>query len=243
MSIRQVAALAGVSPATVSARVHPPRRRRCRTPGVASWPLRTSSSYSPIRSPARWPGAGPGTSASSCPTSPTPSPPSSPKRSSSEARRDGYALFVAGSDGHAQDEEYAGRGRWPPRSTGCCCSLPGCPMAALLALAGITPVVMTNRELDGLPADPSPASRPPGTPSSTCTRSATASSSTWRDPQGYSNDVRLRGFRDACAGWGSPPRSSGRSMPGSRPACGRATSSSPPRPPASSPTTTRSRWA
>jgi DNA-binding LacI/PurR family transcriptional regulator len=68
-----------------------------------------------------------------------------------EARRDGYALFVAGSEEIAQDEE-----RWAramaAQVDGLLLVSPQMPDDALLELAEITPVVFTNRLLDGIPA-------------------------------------------------------------------------------------------
>jgi DNA-binding LacI/PurR family transcriptional regulator len=115
-----------------------------------------------------------------------------------EARRDGYTLFVAGSDEVARDEE-----RWAralaAQVDGLLLQSPLMPDEALLALAEITTVVLTNRLLDGLPA--------------VLTDSYEASVHAVEHlyalghrrvvylagPDGYSNDVRRRGFCDACA--------------------------------------------
>jgi DNA-binding LacI/PurR family transcriptional regulator len=68
-----------------------------------------------------------------------------------EARRDGYTLFVAGSEEVAPDEE-----RWAramaAQVDGLLLASPQMSDDALLELAGITPVVLTNRLLDGIPA-------------------------------------------------------------------------------------------
>ena len=67
-----------------------------------------------------------------------------------EARRAEYALFVAASDELADDEE-----RWAralaPQVDGCCWP-PQSPDAVLHDLAGTVPLVVTNRLLDGVPA-------------------------------------------------------------------------------------------
>src|SRR3954464_6942727 len=67
-----------------------------------------------------------------------------------EARRDGYTLFVAESDEIARDEE-----RWAralaAQVDGLLVTSPQMPDDALLALAGMTPMVMTNRLLRRIP--------------------------------------------------------------------------------------------
>ena len=114
-----------------------------------------------------------------------------------EARRDGYALFVADSDDVAEDEE-----RWAramaAQVDGLLLVSPQMSDAALHALADLTPVVVTNRLLDALPA--------------VLTDSYEAATHAVEHlhalghrrvvylagPDGYSNDVRVRGFRNAC---------------------------------------------
>jgi DNA-binding LacI/PurR family transcriptional regulator len=114
-----------------------------------------------------------------------------------EARRDGYTLFVAGSDEIAQDEE-----RWARAMAlqvdGLLLVSPQMSDSALLALADLTPVVVTNRLLDAIPA--------------VLTDSYEAAADAVEHlyalghrrvlylagPDGFSNDVRVRGFRDAC---------------------------------------------
>jgi DNA-binding LacI/PurR family transcriptional regulator len=114
-----------------------------------------------------------------------------------EARRDGYTLFVAGSDEVAQDEE-----RWAramaAQVDGLLLLSPQMSDEALLGLAEMTPLVVTNRMLDGIPAV------------LTDTYEATVHAVEHlyalghrrvvylAGPDGYSNDVRMRGFRDAC---------------------------------------------
>jgi LacI family transcriptional regulator/LacI family repressor for deo operon, udp, cdd, tsx, nupC, and nupG len=196
MSIRDVAARAGVSPATVSRVFTRPdtvaQETRNRVIAVAD-----ELSYSPhpvARSLARGRTGNLGivvpdiaNSFSAVIT----------KAVQQEARRDGYTLFVAGTDEVPQDEE-----RWAramaAQVDGLLLVSPQMSDEALLALAEITSVVVTNRVLDGIPAV------------LTDTYQATLHAVEHvyalghrrvvylAGPDGYSNDVRLRGFRDAC---------------------------------------------
>src|SRR4051794_6603084 len=68
-----------------------------------------------------------------------------------EARRDGYTLFVAGSDEQARDEEQWARAL-APQVDGLLLVSPLMPDAALRELAALVPVVLTNRILPDLPA-------------------------------------------------------------------------------------------
>jgi DNA-binding LacI/PurR family transcriptional regulator len=114
-----------------------------------------------------------------------------------EARRDGYTLFVAGSDEVAQDEE-----RWAramaAQVDGLLLLSPLMPDEALMALTEITPVVMTNRLLDGIPAVLTDSYE--GAVQAVEHLHALGHRRVvyLAGPDGYSNDVRLRGFRDAC---------------------------------------------
>jgi DNA-binding LacI/PurR family transcriptional regulator len=196
MSIRDVAARAGVSPATVSRVFTRPdtvaQETRNRVMAVAD-----ELNYAPhpvARSLARGRTGNLGivvpdiaNSFSAVIT----------KAVQQEARRDGYTLFVAGSDEVAQDEE-----RWAramaAQVDGLLLLSPQMSDEALLALAEMTPLVVTNRMLDGIPAV------------LTDTYEATVHAVEHlyalghrrvvylAGPDGYSNDVRLRGFRDAC---------------------------------------------
>ena len=114
-----------------------------------------------------------------------------------EARRAEYALFVAASDELAADEE-----RWAralaPQVDGLLLVSPQAPDAVLRELAEAVPVVVTNRLLDGIPA--------------VLTESAPATGHAvehlyalgHRDlvylagPDGYSNSRRVTGLRAAC---------------------------------------------
>jgi DNA-binding LacI/PurR family transcriptional regulator len=115
-----------------------------------------------------------------------------------EARRDGYALFVAGSDEIAQDEEQWARAM-ATQVDGLLLLSPQMPDRALLGLAGITPVVMTNRLLDGIPAVLTDAYEATGHAVEHLYALGHRELIYLAGPDGYSNEVRLRGFRDACA--------------------------------------------
>jgi LacI family transcriptional regulator/LacI family repressor for deo operon, udp, cdd, tsx, nupC, and nupG len=68
-----------------------------------------------------------------------------------EARRDGYALFVSGSDEHPQDEELWARAM-APQVDGLLLASPLMSDDALRELAELVPVVLANRLVDGIPA-------------------------------------------------------------------------------------------
>jgi DNA-binding LacI/PurR family transcriptional regulator len=114
-----------------------------------------------------------------------------------EARRDGYTLFVAGSDEVVQDEE-----RWAramaAQVDGLLLVSPQMSDEALLALAEITPVVVTNRVLDGIPAVFTDAYEASMHAVEHLHALGHRHVVYLAGPDGYSNDVRLRGFRDAC---------------------------------------------
>jgi LacI family transcriptional regulator/LacI family repressor for deo operon, udp, cdd, tsx, nupC, and nupG len=115
-----------------------------------------------------------------------------------EARRDGFALFVAASDDVAADEEQSARAL-AAQVDGLILVSPQMSDEALRTVADLVPVVVTNRILDGLPA--------------VLTRTAPATGHAVEHlhslghrrlvylagPQGYANDDRLAGFRSACA--------------------------------------------
>ena len=121
-----------------------------------------------------------------------------------EARRAEYALFVAASEEVTDDEERSARAL-APQVDGLLLASPQQPDAALRELAEAVPVVVTNRVLDGIPA--------------VLTESAPATGHAvehlhalgHRDlvylagPDGYSNSRRLVGLRTACARLGLEP--------------------------------------
>jgi DNA-binding LacI/PurR family transcriptional regulator len=115
-----------------------------------------------------------------------------------EARRDGYALFVAGSDEIAQDEEQWARAM-AAQVDGLLLVSPQMPDDTLLALAGFTPVVMTNRLLDGIPAVLTDCYEATGHAVEHLYALGHRDLVYLAGPEGYSNEVRLRAFRDACA--------------------------------------------
>jgi DNA-binding LacI/PurR family transcriptional regulator len=194
MSIREVAARAGVSPATVSRVFTRPDTvaadTRRRVIAVAD-----ELSYTPhpvARSLARGRTGNIGivvpdiaNSFSAVVT----------KAVQQEARRDGYALFVAGSDEIAQDEEQWARAM-AAQVDGLLLLSPQMPDDALLALAAITPVVMTNRLLDGIPAVLTDSYEATGHAVEHLHALGHRELVYLAGPEGYSNDVRLRGFRD-----------------------------------------------
>src|SRR3954449_11383564 len=114
-----------------------------------------------------------------------------------EARRDGYALFVAGSEEIAQDEEQWARAM-AAQVDGLLLVSPQMPDDALLGLAEITPVVFTNRLLDGIPAVLTDTYEATGHAVEHLHALGHRELVYLAGPDGYSNEVRLRGFRDAC---------------------------------------------
>jgi DNA-binding LacI/PurR family transcriptional regulator len=114
-----------------------------------------------------------------------------------EARRDGYTLFVAESDEIARDEE-----RWAralaAQVDGLLVASPQMPDDALLALAAMTPMVMTNRLLDGIPAVLTDAYEATGHAVEHLYALGHRELVYLAGPDGYSNEVRVRGFRDTC---------------------------------------------
>ena len=203
MSIREVAARAGVSPATVSRVFTRPDTvatdTRRRVIAVAD-----ELSYAPhpvARSLARGRTGNIGivvpdmaNSFSAVIT----------KAVQQEARRDGYALFVAGSDEIAQDEEQWARAM-AAQVDGLLLLSPQMPDDALLALADITPVVVTNRLLDGFPVVLTDAYEATGHAVEHLYALGHRELVYLAGPDGYSNDVRLRAFRDACGRLGLSP--------------------------------------
>jgi DNA-binding LacI/PurR family transcriptional regulator len=115
-----------------------------------------------------------------------------------EARRDGYTLFLAGSDEVAQDEE-----RWAramaTQVDGLLLVSPSMSDEAVLALAEMTPLVVTNRSLDGIPAVFTDAYDATVHAVEHLHALGHRSVIYLAGPDGYSNDVRQRGFRHACA--------------------------------------------
>jgi DNA-binding LacI/PurR family transcriptional regulator len=196
MSIREVAAKAGVSPATVSRVFTRPdtvaEDTRNRVIAVAD-----QLSYTPnpvARSLARGRTGNLGivvpdiaNSFSAVIT----------KAVQQEARRDGYTLFVAGSEEVAQDEE-----RWAramaAQVDGLLLLSPQMSDEALIALAEVTPLVVTNRMLDEIPAVLTDAYEASVHAVEHLHALGHRRVVYLAGPDGYSNDVRRRGFRDGC---------------------------------------------
>ena len=125
-----------------------------------------------------------------------------------EARRDGYALFVAGSDELAQDEEQWARAM-APQVDGLLLISPLMPDAALLELAAQAPVVLVNRLIDGIPAVLTDAAEATAHAVEHLHALGHRAIIYLAGPDGYSNSMRLRGYRDACARLGIDPRELG----------------------------------
>jgi LacI family transcriptional regulator/LacI family repressor for deo operon, udp, cdd, tsx, nupC, and nupG len=115
-----------------------------------------------------------------------------------EARRDGFALFLAGSDEVAGDEEQLARAM-APQVDGLLLLSPQMPDDALGALAGLVPVVATNRLLDGIPAVLTDTSEAAGHAVEHLHALGHRRLVYLAGPVGYSNDVRQAAFRAACA--------------------------------------------
>jgi DNA-binding LacI/PurR family transcriptional regulator len=115
-----------------------------------------------------------------------------------QARREGYALFVAGSDEVVHDEEVSARAL-AGQVDGLLLVSPQMPDDALLALADTTPVVMLNRLLDGIPAVLTNLYEATGHAVEHLHALGHRIVVYLAGPDGYPNDVRLRGFRDACS--------------------------------------------
>jgi LacI family transcriptional regulator/LacI family repressor for deo operon, udp, cdd, tsx, nupC, and nupG len=150
MSIRDVASKAGVSPATVSRVFTQPEavasetRRRVRV-------VAEELNYSPhpaARSLAR---GRTGNIGLVVPDIANAFSAVITKAVQQEVRRYGYALFVAGSDELPQDEEQWARAM-APQVDGLLLISPLMPDDALRELAETVPLVVTNRELRGIPA-------------------------------------------------------------------------------------------
>jgi LacI family transcriptional regulator/LacI family repressor for deo operon, udp, cdd, tsx, nupC, and nupG len=114
-----------------------------------------------------------------------------------QARREGYALFVAGSDDVVHDEETSARAL-AKQVDGLLLVSPRMPDDALLALTGVTPVVVLNRLLDGIPAVLTNLCEATGHAVEHLHALGHRAVVYLAGPDGYANDVRLRGFRDTC---------------------------------------------
>src|SRR4051794_14593183 len=118
-----------------------------------------------------------------------------------EASRDGYALFLTGSEEVAGDEEQWARAM-AAQVDGLLLVSPQMPDEALMALADLIPLVVTNRVVDGIPAVLTDTFEATGHAVEHLHALGHRRLVYLAGPSGYSNDVRVRGFRAACAGLG-----------------------------------------
>ncbi len=196
MSIREVAARAGVSPATVSRVFTQPQavaadtRRRVMTAAeeLQYAPHPAASSLARGRT---------GNLGIVVPDISNSFSAVVTKAVDRQARRDGYALFVAGSDEVLHDEEASVRAL-AQQVDGLLLVSPRMPDDALLALADRTPIVMLNRLLDSIPAVLTNLYAATGHAVEHLHALGHRAVVYLAGPDGYPNDVRLGGFRDAC---------------------------------------------
>ncbi|GAA2847386.1 LacI family DNA-binding transcriptional regulator [Pseudonocardia halophobica] len=124
-----------------------------------------------------------------------------------EAARDGYALFVSGSDERAQDEEQWARAM-APQVDGLMLVSPLMSDEALRELADI-PLVLSNRLLDALPAVVTDASDAVGHAVEHLHALGHREIVYLAGPDGFANTMRLRGYHGACRRLGVRPRELG----------------------------------
>jgi DNA-binding LacI/PurR family transcriptional regulator len=115
-----------------------------------------------------------------------------------QARRDGFALFVAGSEEEAADEEQWARAL-ASQVDGLLLLSPQMSDEALRALAGLIPLAVVNRLLDDIPAVLTNTFEATGHAVEHLHSLGHRRLVYLAGPSGYSNDVRLRGFSAACA--------------------------------------------
>ena len=207
MSIREVAARAGVSPATVSRVFTQPRavaaetRRRVMTAAeeLQYAPHPAASSLARRRT---------GNLGIVVPDIANSFSATITKAVHRQARRQGYALFVAGSDEFAQDEESSARAL-AQQVDGLLLLSPRTSDEELTALAELAPVVVVNRRLDRIPAVLTNAEEATGHAVEHLDALGHRAAVYLAGPDGYANDVRLCGFRDACSRLGIAASESG----------------------------------
>jgi DNA-binding LacI/PurR family transcriptional regulator len=196
MSIRQVAALAGVSPATVSRVFSQPDAVAPETRGRVK-AAADELGYSPnpvARSLARGRTGNLGIVVPDIANSFSAVIANAVQR---EAQRAGYALFIAGSN-HRPDEEYRLARAIAAQVDGLLMITPGMPDERFEELTAITPVVVFNRELDGLPATLIPAVDGMTQAVEHLHALGHREIVYLEGPKVYSNEMRLRAFRAAC---------------------------------------------
>ncbi len=197
MSIREVAARAGVSPATVSRVFTQPQavavetRRRVMT-------VAEELRYAPNPAASSLARGRTGNLGIVVPDIANSFSAVITKEVHRQARREGYALFVAGSDEVAQDEESSARAL-AQQVDGLLLVAPRMSDEDLLALAEVAPVVVVNRLLDGIPAVLTNAQEATGHAIEHLHALGHRAAVYLAGPDGYADRVRRRGFRDACS--------------------------------------------
>ncbi|MDT7697856.1 MAG: LacI family transcriptional regulator, repressor for deo operon, udp, cdd, tsx, nupC, and nupG [Pseudonocardiales bacterium] len=121
-----------------------------------------------------------------------------------EAARDGYALFVSGSDELARDEEQWARAM-SPQVDGLMLVSPLMSDDALRAL-GPTPLVLSNRLLDALPSVVTDATEAVGHAVEHLAALGHREIVYLAGPEGFANTMRVRGYDGACRRLGLRPR-------------------------------------
>ena len=125
-----------------------------------------------------------------------------------EARRDGYALFVAGSDEFAQDEvQWASA--MAPQVDGLLLVAPLMPDDVLEELAHQAPLVLVNRAFDGIASVMTDATEAAGHAVEHLYALGHREIVYVAGPTGESNSMRLRGYRETCARLGVEPHELG----------------------------------
>ena len=196
MSIREVAARAGVSPATVSRVFTQPQavaaETRRRVMGAAD-ELR----YAPHPAASALARRRTGNLGIVVPDIANSFSAVITKEVHRQARRDGHALFVAGSDEFAADEVSSARAL-AQQVDGLLLLSPRMADEDLLALTDLAPVVVVNRRLDGIPAVLTNAEEATGHAVEHLHALGHRSAVYLAGPDGYADRVRARGFREAC---------------------------------------------
>ena len=144
-----------------------------------------------------------------------------------EARRAEYALFVAASEELVDDEERAARAL-APQVDGLLLASPLGSDAFLRELAELVPVVVTNRLVDDVPAVLTESAEATGHAVEHLHALGHRDIAYLAGPDGYSNASRLAGLRPRATGSGSRPVVLGPFPPGSPRESGPPTSSSRP---------------
>ena len=121
-----------------------------------------------------------------------------------EARRDGYALFVTASDESVDDEEHSSRAL-APQVDGLLLASPVASDASLRELAGIVPVVVTDRLADAVPAVLTEAGQATGRAAEHLYALGHRTVVYLAGPDNYSDRNRRAGLQAACARLGLEP--------------------------------------